>query len=158
MNEWLARALGAGELRPIAHLPGSPEGFGVGRIIDLANPATLTELLPVIKQHLGIHQVRMAMAPRHRAGEPITRAAVCAGAGGSVFEQCRERVDLLLTGEMRHHDILYRVETGTSVIVTDHSNSERGYLPKLAQRLQQHFGGELALHVASADGDPLTIT
>jgi putative NIF3 family GTP cyclohydrolase 1 type 2 len=81
---------------------------------------------------------------------------VCAGAGGSVFEHCHD-VDLLLTGEMRHHDILARVASGTSVILTDHTNCERGYLPNLAARLRSVFGEDVAVHVASSDKDPLSI-
>lgn len=157
MNEWLAHAFGDGAVTPITHLPGSPEGFGMGRIIELARPAVLSDLIPGVKRHLGLEHVRVATAARHQAGEPIRRAAACAGAGGSVFEQCHD-VDLLLTGEMRHHDILARLAAGTSVIVTDHTNTERGYLPVLAERLQKRFGARLRLHLAETDHDPLRVS
>jgi putative NIF3 family GTP cyclohydrolase 1 type 2 len=73
-----------------------------------------------------------------------------------VFEHCSQ-VDLLLTGEMRHHDILARVAAGTTVIVTDHTNCERGYLPHLASRLRSGFGDDLAIQIAAKDRDPLSI-
>jgi putative NIF3 family GTP cyclohydrolase 1 type 2 len=128
----------------------------MGRRVDLEQPSSLEALLPVVKRQLGIWQVRVAAAERHLRGEPIRSAAVCAGAGGSVFEHCHD-VDLLLTGEMRHHDILARVASGTSVILTDHTNCERGYLPNLAARLRSVFGEDVAVHVASSDKDPLSI-
>jgi dinuclear metal center YbgI/SA1388 family protein len=156
MNDWLAQALGNGELAPIVPLANAPSGVGLGRIVQLDNPTTLDELLRLVKQHLGLQQLRVAVAPAHAAGQPIRRAAVCAGAGGSVFEQC-PAVDLLLTGEMRHHDVLSRVSAGTSVILTDHTNTERGYLPHLANYLKDALGVDAEVVIASSDRDPLAI-
>lgn len=39
-----------------------------------------------------------------------------------------ELPDLLLTGEMSHHETLGVVERGSVVVALAHSNSERGYL------------------------------
>ena len=36
------------------------------------------------------------------------------------------QADVFLTGEMSHHAVLAAVQTGTSVILTDHTNTERG--------------------------------
>lgn len=60
--------------------------------------------------------------------QPITSIAICAGSGGSVFSKLKESVDLLLTGELTHHEALAAVEQGRSVICVNHSNSERAYL------------------------------
>ena len=156
MNDWLAEVIGRGPTVPIVANPKAPLGVGMGRRIELDEPQTLDVLLPLVKRHLGVWQLRVAAADRHTHGEPIRSAGVCAGAGGSVFEQCAN-VDLLLTGEMRHHDILARVAAGTTVIVTDHTNCERGYLPHLASRLRSDLGDDVAIQVAAKDRDPLTI-
>lgn len=156
INDWLAEAIGRGPTVPIVANPKAPPGVGMGRRIELEEPQTLDTLLPLVKRHLGIWQLRVAAADRHLRGEPIRSAGVCAGAGGSVFERC-DRVDLLLTGEMRHHDILTRSAAGTSVIVTDHTHCERGYLPHLATRLRSVFGDDVAFQIASKDRDPLSI-
>ena len=37
---------------------------------------------------------------------------------------------------MRHHDVLGRVAQGSAVLLTEHSNSERGYLSEFAGRLE----------------------
>lgn len=58
----------------------------------------------------------------------ITSIAICAGSGGSVFGKLKEPVDLLITGELVHHEALAAIEQGTSVICMNHSNSERAYL------------------------------
>jgi dinuclear metal center YbgI/SA1388 family protein len=156
MNDWLAQAVGSGSSVSITANPGVPVGVGMGRIVEMDTPQPLSSLVPMIKQHLGLSQLRVAAADRHSRGELIGVAAVCAGAGGSIFEHCGA-VDLLLTGEMRHHDILERVAAGTSVIVADHTNTERGYLPHLAVRLSEIFGSDIAVQIAVQDHDPLSI-
>lgn len=156
MNDWLAQAVGKGVVAPIVPQTLAPAGTGIGRTVQLEQPRTLEELIATIKQHLGIEQLRVATASQHRYGAPIRSAAVCAGAGGSVFQHV-ESVDLLLTGEMRHHDILARVAAGTSVILADHTNTERGYLPHLAKWLADALGGDVNVVVSSADSEPLKI-
>ena len=156
MNDWLAEVVGRGPTVPIIANLRAPLGVGMGRRLELDEPKTLDALLPLVKQHLGIWQLRVAAADQHTRGELIRSAGVCAGAGGSVFEQC-SHVDLMLTGEMRHHDILARVAAGTTVIVTDHTNCERGYLPHLASRLRSEFDDDLAIQIATKDRDPLSI-
>jgi dinuclear metal center YbgI/SA1388 family protein len=156
MNDWLAQALGKGVIAPVVPQTAAPAGTGIGRTVQLEQPRALEELIAAIKQHLGITQLRVATAAQHKSGAPIHSAAVCAGAGGSVFKHV-ESIDLLLTGEMRHHDILARVAAGTSVILADHTNTERGYLPHLAKWLADALGGEVKVLVSASDGEPLKI-
>jgi dinuclear metal center YbgI/SA1388 family protein len=161
VNDWLADALGPGRRRPIVPAraaPGAPmlpDVTGQGRYVEL-DPASLLEVLVTrIKQHLDLPHVRVAASDRHRRGEPVLTAAVCAGAGGSLFEQVGA-VDLLWTGEMRHHDVVARVAAGTSVVLCDHSNTERGYLVRMAARLAGAVPG-LDVVVSGRDREPLVI-
>lgn len=39
-------------------------------------------------------------------------------------------------GEMGHHDVLLAAALGVSVILTEHTNTERGFLPHMAKDLQ----------------------
>ena len=64
-------------------------------------------------------------------------------------------VDLLLTGEMRHHDVLARQERGVAVILTDHTHTERGFLPIFGARLARLTGCRVT--VSACDADPLRI-
>jgi putative NIF3 family GTP cyclohydrolase 1 type 2 len=79
---------------------------------------------------------------------------LCAGSGGSLFESVRG-VDLFVTGEMRHHDVLAKVRAGSSVILAEHTHTERGFLPELAQRIRELAAGELLVLVSARDADPL---
>lgn len=85
----------------------------------------------------------------------MTTVAVCAGSGSSVLRDVP--VDLYVTGEMSHHDVLHAVSCGTSVILCEHSNTERGYLTVLQQKLSQAFSNNVEFIIAKTDEDPLQI-
>lgn len=134
---------------------------GMGRRGRLADGATLETLVARIKAGLGLDHVRVAAAGRHQLGEAIHEVAVCPGAGGSLFAALpmtgAAAPELLLTGEMRHHDVLARVAAGTSVVLTDHTNCERGWLPTLGSRLRDRLGKAVDVVFAAADADPLVV-
>ncbi len=132
-------------------------GTGMGRRVTLAEPASLATVVARVKEALGLGHLRVAAAARHREGELVRRAAVCAGAGGALFESVGHEVDLFLTGELRHHDTAARVARGQSVILCDHTNTERGYLPTLREELLRRTEGALTVFIAERDREPLEV-
>lgn len=159
VNDWLLDGLGRfSGRRPIepADEDGEPVagGVGMGRIGLLDEAAELGALVDRLKAYLGLAHLRVAASARHDGGEPVERVAVCPGAGGSLFEEL-VGPDLFVTGEMRHHDVLSKVAAGASVILTEHSNCERGWLLTLAERLREATG--LRVTVSEIDRDPLAI-
>ncbi len=128
---------------------------GQGREVWLNKPCPLDTIIKRVKRHIGQKHVRVARAGCHAAGEAIEHIALCAGAGGSVING--QKADLYWTGEMRHHDILTALEHGTSVIVCDHTNTERGYLKVLRERLLEGMNKRIDVNIAAADKDPLQI-
>lgn len=131
MADWLLEAFDVASAAPIAPDPVDPT-LGAGRLATLAAPVPIARLLEPLREHLGLRALRVA-------GEGVvSTVAVCPGAGGSLFEGVR--ADLLLTGELRHHDVLAQVERGGCVVLTDHTNTERGYLPRYASTLQAATG------------------
>jgi putative NIF3 family GTP cyclohydrolase 1 type 2 len=79
---------------------------------------------------------------------------VCAGAGGSLFEKVRQ-ADLFVTGEMRHHDVLAKLRHGASVLLSEHTHTERGFLPSFARRIEAAAEGQIQVLVSQIDADPL---
>jgi putative NIF3 family GTP cyclohydrolase 1 type 2 len=154
VNDWLADAVGPGQRRPIE--PTGDGSEGMGRWVDLVQPCSLADAVARIKVHLGLDRVRVAAAPRHETGDRLRTVAVCAGAGGSLLSGL-SGADLMLTGEMRHHDIRELAAGGTTVVLCDHTNTERGYLPRLAAAIQARWPS-LVVAVSSRDRDPLQIT
>jgi dinuclear metal center YbgI/SA1388 family protein len=156
VNDWLLDAFGPGERAPCLPHADDPR-FGQGRGVRLTAPLSLADALSCIKLHLKLPQLRVAPCAQHAAGGLVGRIAVCAGAGGSVFERL-SGFDLYLTGELRHHDVRARVAGGSSVVLCEHTNTERGFLPVLAERLKLSLASSVQFHVAACDRDPLSIT
>jgi dinuclear metal center YbgI/SA1388 family protein len=155
VNDWLGAALGDGRVEPVASEDNEPgRGSPPARRVTLTPPCAVDAVVNSVKQHLGLTTVRLAESARHRRGEPIVTALVCAGAGGSVLAPS-SGFDLLLTGEMRHHDVLAQVEAGTSVILCDHTNTERGYLPTFAGCVADLAAGRVEVIVSTVDREPL---
>ncbi|MFT7617371.1 MAG: dinuclear metal center YbgI/SA1388 family protein [Planctomycetota bacterium] len=127
---------------------------GQGRQGKLNRPLSLHTAIKKVKQHLGLSYLRVASAPRHQDGERLESVAVCAGAGASVL--LGQSADLLVTGEMRHHDVLACVAKGQSVILCEHTNTERGFLPILAKQILNRHS-DLEVQVSKTDRDPLVI-
>jgi len=88
------------------------------------------------------------------AGE-VKSVAVCAGSGAAVLSGVQ--ADLFITGEMSHHDTLNAVHSGTSVILCEHSNTERGFLAILQQQLQSLFDGAIEVCLSAQDRDPIEL-
>ncbi len=159
LNDWLLEGFGAVEhVRPIEPYEDSEPvpGVGAGRVARLMESAPLEEIVARLKRHLGLEHVRVAATEAHASGRQIREIAVCPGAGGSLFEGLLGP-DLFLTGEMRHHDVLAKVASGASVILCDHTNTERGYLPRFAERLALELRGGAKILVSQADRDPLAV-
>jgi putative NIF3 family GTP cyclohydrolase 1 type 2 len=94
-----------------------------------------------------VDRVRRALSLSHVlvAGpldRDVSRVAVCAGSGGEfVDDAVRCGAQLLLTGELRHHDALAAVAAGLTVVCTLHSASERAVLGALERRLAERLPG-----------------
>jgi dinuclear metal center YbgI/SA1388 family protein len=133
-------------------LAGSPTGLGIGRVGTM-NPTPRQQLFDRIKKELGITHLLVSGPTTGDA----TRAAVCAGACGDLLDDAiAQKVDLYLTGEMRHHDALKAARAGVTVVCLLHSNSERAVLKRLAQNLTDRLAG-LAVQLSQQDRDPFEI-
>ena len=67
------------------------------------------------------------------------------------------QTNLYVTGEMSHHEVLHAVYNGTSVILCDHSNTERGFLHVIKETLTKSLDSETKIIVSQEDCDPLVI-
>lgn len=131
-------------------------GVGMGRIANLVSPLPLYEVVQRTKSHLDLPQVRLALSPKHTRDTRVKTIAVCAGSGASVLKGCV--ADIWVTGEMSHHEVLDATHNGVSVILCDHSNTERGFFREWAQQLKTSiFEEKVEVIVSEFDRDPLKI-
>ena len=108
-------------------------GAGMGRIVRLAEPVPLTDIIDRIGLGLGNPRGFPIAVPQGKQASEmmIGSIGICAGSGGHLFsemEKAGEEVDLLFTGELSHHEALAAIEKGKCVICLFHSNTERGFL------------------------------
>lgn len=134
----------------LVRLAAPPGGKGIGRVgtVD-ARPASA--LVATLKTALGVAHVLVA----GDVARKVSRVAVCAGSGGDlVGAAIGARADVLVTGEVRHHDALRAVSAGLVVVAVRHSVSERCALPALAARLESALPG-VSIAQSQRDRDPL---
>ncbi|KAK3897616.1 GTP cyclohydrolase 1 type 2/Nif3 [Staphylotrichum tortipilum] len=170
VNDWLAGILrrlpGLASAPPIISVvqptrgappPAGFEGAGYGRLAVLPAPVELEAVLQVYSAALGMRHIQVAQ-PRGFGGK-VGSVAVCAGSGYSVLKDVE--ADLVLTGEVSHHDALRLTMLGRCVATVFHSNSERGFLrevlrPQLEGVLREEVEG-VEVVVSEEDKDPFEI-
>ncbi|XP_068263753.1 NIF3-like protein 1 [Nyctibius grandis] len=128
---------------------------GMGRLCTLSEPVSLSDITERIKSHLKLPHIRLAVGMGKTLDSPVKKAALCAGSGSSVLKGME--ADLYLTGEMSHHDVLDAVANGISVILCEHSNTERGFLSELRDMLAVHLQNKINIIVSEKDRDPLQV-
>lgn len=124
---------------------------GSGRRVVLDRPATIGELGDRLKSHLGRARIRYALSGDDR---PFRTIGVVPGAGSSLKDLAMaEGCEVFVTGEMTHHEILAARQSGMSILLAGHSNTERGYLKRLAGRLEEMLGNGADVRVSDLDRD-----
>jgi putative NIF3 family GTP cyclohydrolase 1 type 2 len=127
----------------------------MGRLIRLSEPITINRVVELVKSHLKLQHVRLATAGNAENNMNVETIALCAGSGASLLKNVK--ADVFLTGEMSHHEVLDAVHRGTSVILCEHSNTERGFLSKWKEILHSALGEDVQIDVSLNDHDPLQV-
>jgi dinuclear metal center YbgI/SA1388 family protein len=148
VNDWLANGVGDGEVSVLQPIPGTDAGQG--RLVELKKPEEIKRLVQRIKKHLGLENLRLAVPAEDR---PVQTVALCAGAGTDAFKGVA--ADCFLTGEMSHHNVLAATLGGSHVILCEHTNTERGYLPSFGRILGKALGAGVEIAVSAKDADPI---
>jgi hypothetical protein len=104
--------------------------------VTFAKEQPLTTLIDNIACGIGLPGGIPIAIPQGMSVDTISIRTVgmCPGSGsGVLLKGDGELPDLLLTGEMSHHEALAATERGSVVISLSHTNSERGYLRSVMQ-------------------------
>jgi dinuclear metal center YbgI/SA1388 family protein len=133
----------------LVRVAAAPTGSGQGRIGTVEG--TLSDFCAKLKVSHGVSHVLVSGDLQSK----IKRAAVLAGAGAEHLDDAiKQKADLFVTGELKHHDVLRAASRGVSIIMMRHSASERAALAPFATRLRTHFP-DLSIDLSTADRDPL---
>ena len=70
----------------------------------------------------------------------INKVAVCGGAGMDFYDEAvKAGADAYVTGEIKHHEMLYAKEKGVTVIEAGHFETENPSMTALKNKLENHF-------------------
>ncbi|CCK68497.1 uncharacterized protein KNAG_0B00480 [Huiozyma naganishii CBS 8797] len=171
INDWLALGCVAADdrdkivsmtpIESVAHRDAEDAGkVGYGRLVSFRDPTPLSLLIQNVKCTLGVAHVQVALPDSvsdTSAAPPVSTVALCAGSGSSVFKNIPDpnKVDVYLTGELSHHELLRIKESGKVAIVCNHSNTERRYLREVLLGKLQSEGIDCI--VSERDRDPLVL-
>lgn len=152
INDVLAGLL---ELRDVKPLCDDREGRGgLGRIGDVAEPMTLARFAENLKVALSNESLRIV----GKMDLLIKRAAVVGGAGGSMISKAFEGgADVLVTGDISHHQALEAKNLGVGMIDAGHFCTERTAFLHLADTLRDAFRKnrwEVEVKIFQGEKDP----
>lgn len=141
------------DLYPLAN-PGRQRGHG--RIGRLSEPVILGALVERMKQQLGIPALRTVGG----LDRQISTVAVGAGSGGMLISHAARRgADVLITGDIDHHEAHDAADAGLAIIDVGHWASEKIIVGPLAAYLRERLSRDgLGTEVmeAQAGSDPFT--
>ncbi len=125
---------------------------GIGRVGDLPVQSTLNKLA----QKLAKATKAQNAAIVGRSTTKVKRAVILVGAAGSLpFRAGVGAGDVIITGEIRHHDALAIERAGATAIALGHWTSESPILKSIINRLKQTLPG-VDLTLSRSDQEPFT--
>ncbi|CAF1075294.1 unnamed protein product [Didymodactylos carnosus] len=128
---------------------------GYGRLVELKQTCTISEIVEKVKNLTSLKYVRLALASGKSITSSVRTIAVCAGSGSTVLSNVR--ADIYFTGEMSHHAVLDAIHRGTTVILCEHTNTERGFLKQFRKYFMEIWEGKMNIILSEKDKDPLEI-
>ena len=136
----------------VYELYGSPDRFGLGRIGKLAQPLFIKQIVNRIKRYTAAKAIGIV----GKENRLVKMAAVCAGSCGKIINSViAAKVDLYVTGELKHHQALAAQEAGLTCLCLSHSVSERFILTKFAKQLHEQLKN-VTIKISKKDADPFT--
>lgn len=138
MGTAVAKRLDANILSPL-EITGDEEGtaIGVGFIAELKDKISVRELAAKIKERFGISGIFF-----YDAGKNISKIAVCPGSGrGMLRHALINKCDVLITGDMGHHDGIDALDDGISLIDAGHFGLEQVFVEEMSEFIASHFEG-----------------
>lgn len=113
---------------------------GIGRVGNLPFPMSLDECIARIKEAFEIDTVKVFgfhQQPYGPKGQ-TTRIALCPGSGKSVIEDALQAgAQVLVTGDIDHHEGIDAVARGMAVIDAGHYGMEKMFIPYIFRYLNE---------------------
>lgn len=111
---------------------------GLGRIGELEETVSLRRCAAYVKEAFSLETVKVFGSPDRE----VKRAAICPGSGKSVIGAALEKnADVLITGDIGHHEGIDAVAQGLSIIDGGHYGIEHIFIEDMKKYLETHLDG-----------------
>ena len=111
---------------------------GIGRIGRLEKAVTLRQCCENVKRTFGLGSVRVFGDPERM----VERLAICPGSGKSVIGAAlRKHADVLVTGDIGHHEGIDAVAQGLAVIDAGHYGIEKLFISYMEEFMKRELPG-----------------
>lgn len=133
------------------------KGYGLGVIGNLPEPADLFSVTLLIKKALEINNLKVIGSNESL----VKRIAVVGGSGRDLISaSAGKNADLLITGDIGHHDALMAKTLNINVIDAGHFSTERAALKGFIKNLKELFDKyqmNITLELYEDETDPVRI-
>jgi dinuclear metal center YbgI/SA1388 family protein len=137
INDILADLFGIQDTEVLSEIEDSHNHeVGMGRIGFISRPAPFSAVIETVKSALGVDKL-MVMGSQDKE---IRKIAVVGGAGGSMVPVAsRKGADLLITGEIKHHEALLAQTMNLALIDGGHFHIEKKAMTLFADMLRDRL-------------------
>lgn len=151
LNDIIVELLGFGRGKVIE---ANGEGSGIGRFVELKTPVTLDRLCSIIKDKLGIENLRYC----GEEDKEIRKIAVINGSGQDFLESSRKLgAECVITGDTSYHYVSDYNEIGMCIIDAGHFGTEWPAVKVAASKLQAALNKKelnINVYVSNCNIDP----
>lgn len=118
--------------------PATAEYEGLGRVGSLVRPITLEECADIVKTIFKLDSVRVY----GDSEQVVQRVAISPGSGKSMVEPAiKAKAQVLISGDIGHHDGLDAVDSGLAVIDAGHYGLEHIFINQMTNYLKKNIKG-----------------
>ena len=110
--------------------------FGIGKIGDLKKALSFDELLSLIKDTFNLKN--LTVFGRENIKGNIKRIAISPGSGRGMYKYAHGETDVLITGDITHHEGLDAINEGICIIDATHYGLEHVFTEKIAKDLKKY--------------------
>ena len=113
------------------------EKEGIGRVGKLQKAMSLKECAELVKHSFALDYIKI-FGEKNRI---VERAAICPGSGKSVIQKSvLGGADVLITGDIDHHEGIDAMAMGLSIIDAGHYGLEKIFVPVMEEFLKRECG------------------
>lgn len=131
---------------------GADEKYGIGKVGQLKEEITLSQLAIRVKQMLNLDFVRII----GDGNKGVKKVALCSGSGMSLMKSVlKNKVDVFLTGDVKYHDAQTALDSGMCIIDAGHYGTENIIIPVLKDYLSKLNG--IQVIESKVNGEPFKV-